>query len=252
MFSNMENLKIISSLHRKNKYTDHTVINRATHSFLIRIHGSIIYDFYDQKFQANEGDMIFIPQGSTYSYHCITPAPLYTSINFTADLPNPKVAVYSLKDFFETERLITTFSDMWNLGTQTERFSCLSLFYNLLAYLSAAENTTYSAKRLFKTIEPAIMYLRENIYDSTLNVNKLHRLCGISDTYFRELFKTTFAMTPQKYIASKRLAHAKSVLDSGDFSSIQEVALSAGYSDPLYFSKAFKKMYGITPSALKR
>jgi AraC-like DNA-binding protein len=40
------------------------------------------------------------------------------------------------------------------------------------------------------------------------------------------------------------------MLESGDFDSIKEVALSAGYSDPLYFSKVFKKFYGFSPSSL--
>lgn len=59
-------------------------------------------------------------------------------------------------------------------------------------------------------------------------------------------------MNPQDYITAKRLFHAKSILDSGDFDSIREIALSVGYSDPLYFSKVFKKRYGVSPSVVNK
>lgn len=88
------------------------------------------------------------------------------------------------------------------------------------------------------------------MYDCSLNIHKLHNLCDISDTYFRQIFVLKFGTTPQKYITSRRLSHAKSIIDSGDFHTISEVAASVGFSDPLYFSKVFKKMYGVSPSDL--
>lgn len=88
------------------------------------------------------------------------------------------------------------------------------------------------------------------MYDCSLNIHKLHNLCDISDTYFRQIFVSKFGTTPQKYITSRRLSHAKSIIDSGDFHTISEVAASVGFSDPLYFSKVFKKMYGVSPSDL--
>ena len=47
---------------------------------------------------------------------------------------------------------------------------------------------------------------------------------------------------------SSRMYHAKQMIDSGDFNTIKEVAQTVGYNDPLYFSKVFKKIYGLSPS----
>jgi AraC-like DNA-binding protein len=55
-------------------------------------------------------------------------------------------------------------------------------------------------------------------------------------------------VTPQEYILSKRLFHARSIIAGGDFDTVAEVAFSVGFTDPLYFSKAYKKAYGISPS----
>ena len=95
-------------------------------------------------------------------------------------------------------------------------------------------------------------YLKKYIYDSSFKINKLHRLCGISDTYFRRIFEAEFNMTPQEYVVTGRISHAKSIIESGDFDSIKEVSELVGYNDPLYFSKAFRKVYGVSPSNINK
>ena len=81
-------------------------------------------------------------------------------------------------------------------------------------------------------------------------VDTLHTLCGISDTYFRKIFIARFGTSPQKYIVNKRISQAKSMLEAGDFDTISEISASVGYNDPLHFSRAFKKKYGVAPSKL--
>ena len=54
-------------------------------------------------------------------------------------------------------------------------------------------------------------------------------------------------MRPNQYITEKRLSYAQSLIDDGDFATISEISQSVGYSDPLYFSRLFKKKYGISP-----
>ncbi len=248
MFENIENLKIISSFHKvSNPYNK--IVSRNSNTFIMRAQGSVVYDFYDNVIYTNPGDIIFLPKGVSYESKTVSEEPsVYTSINFYGDFVNAKPVSYSLVDFYEADYIISQFSDLWNLGTPAERHKCMSMFYNLLSYISIIENSSYPEKRKFEIIEPAIIYLKEHIYDCSLNVHILHRLCGISDTYFRQIFVSKFGMTPQKYIISRRLSHARSIIDSGDFHTVGEVAVLVGFNDPLYFSKAFKKMYGVAPS----
>ena len=251
MFDSIENLKIISTLHRKNR-TSNKIENRATHSFLIRVKGSVLYDFYDKTILANEGDIMFIPKGTSYEYRILSEDTFYSSINFEADFKDclrPKC--YPFENFYKSDYVSSHFSDMWNLGTWADKYKCISLFYELLSYLSSIENSTYSEKTKYEIIEPAIQYLKNNIYNCSLRVDKLHKLCGISNTYFRQIFVSRFSVTPQEYIVLKRLSHARTIFDSGDYDTVKEVALSVGYNDPLYFSKAYKKAYGKSPVVLK-
>ena len=121
-----------------------------------------------------------------------------------------------------------------------------------MAYISNIENLSYAEKRKFKIIDPAVEYLKSHIFDSSLKINNLHTLCGISDTYFRKIFISKFGLSPQKYIVSRRISQAKSIIDSGDFYTIAEVSESVGYNDPLHFSRAFKKKYGVSPSNINK
>lgn len=252
MFVNIENLKIIASMHRVNRpYVK--IENRRVNTFFIRTHGSVLYDFYDKTMLVNEGEIAFIPKNSSYIVKPFSDDASYTSIIFEGDfMQTPEPVCYCLENFYESEFIANRFSDMWNFGTQAERYQCISLFYSLLSYLSAIESASYSEKKKFEIIAPAVDYLKEHVYDCTLTTDILHRLCGISNTYFRQIFISRFGMTPQKYIISKRLSHAKAIISSGDFNTIGEVALSIGFNDPLYFSKVFKKMYGISPSDLNK
>ena len=50
------------------------------------------------------------------------------------------------------------------------------------------------------------------------------------------------------YVKSKRINYAKKILSAGEFSSIAQVGEAAGYEDPLYFSRLFKKETGMSPT----
>lgn len=252
MFDNIENLKIVSSISKNNKPFNN-IENRKTHSFFIRLSGSILYNFNDKSILSKQGDITFIPKGSTYTSKTLLEDTSYTSINFEGNFDSPlQPVLYSLDNFYDAEYIGKYFSDMWNFGNPSEKHKCLSLFYNLLSYLSSLENADYGEKKKFRKITPAEKYLKEHIYDCNLKTDILHQLCGISGTYFRQIFVSKFGIKPQDYIIQKRLSHARVILESGDFDSISEVSLSVGYSDPLYFGKAFKKMYGISPSEINK
>lgn len=250
MFDDIENLKIISSLHRPCKGSN-KIENRNSNSFIIRVTGSVVYDFYDKKIVVNPGEMMFLPRGICYEYEKISEGEsVYTSINFDGDIKNAEPMSYSLKNFYDAEYMSNRFSDMWNFGSAAERYRCMSVFYELLSYLSAVEKASYGDRKKFEKIDQAIDYLKEHIYDCSLKTDDLHKLCGISHTYFRQIFVSRFNMNPQSYITAKRLSHAKSIIDSGDYNTIGEVAMSSGFSDALYFSKIFKKTYGCSPSEI--
>jgi AraC-like DNA-binding protein len=224
--------------------------NRISHGFIFKIKGYTEYIFKDKKLTVNAGQVIFLPQGASYEYYSYGDDRLYTSINFYGTVENPSPCVYSLEDYFSSTFIFESFTELWRFGSLSDKYKCLSAFYDFLSYIERVDRLKATNSNKYPLIEPAIDYLKEHLFDCHLKIDNLHRLCCISDTYFRKLFIARFSATPQEYVISKRLAHALAIIESGDFMSIGEVAEQVGYKDPLYFSKAFKKLYGFSPTEI--
>lgn len=92
----------------------------------------------------------------------------------------------------------------------------------------------------------AIAYI-ENNYCGEISSEELASMSGYSERQFLRLFRSIFSETPSAYIMKLRMKKAYQLLRSGN-TTIGEVAWSCGYDDQNYFSRAFKKHYGITPS----
>lgn len=252
MFENIENLKVESVVHQTSKPAGKTK-KRKTSSFSIRVSGSMKYTFEDKSITVNAGEMIFLPQGSTHDYKVESEEEsTCTIINFSGDIKDARAMRFSLKDFYDADFLMDRFAESWKFGTPSERYKCTSVLYSLLSYITNIENMSYQEKKKIRIIEPAVEYLKKHIYDPELEIAQLHTLCGVSDTYFRKIFVSGFGTSPKSYVMEKRVSHAKSIIDSGDFTSVKELSLAVGYKDPLYFGKVFKKHYGVSPTDMNK
>ena len=247
MLDNIENLKIISVLHKTSKPYGKVEVRKA-HSFIIRVCGSMQYYFEDRTVTINGGEMIFVPKGSSYEYKKASEEDTVgTIINVDGEFDGMSPSCYSICDFYDAEYIMYHFADLWEQG---QRYQCLSLMYGLLAYISKLEALQYSDKKRLNLIEPAVAFLQQHIYDCDLKIDELYRLCGISHTYFRKIFILKFGMSPKNYVTGKRISYAKSIIDSGEFSTVKELSTLVGYKDPLYFGKVFKQHYGCSPVSL--
>lgn len=92
-----------------------------------------------------------------------------------------------------------------------------------------------------------IAEIENNISDPELSVRQLAKEFYINEDHLSVIFKKIIGMPLKKYIIEKRMLCAKESIDSGHHM-VGEVAQSVGFSDALYFSKCFKKRFGITPS----
>ena len=69
---------------------------------------------------------------------------------------------------------------------------------------------------------------------------------GYSAFYLRSVFKEAFGMSPNEFLLKVRMDKACLLLKQGI--QAKDVASEVGFSDPLYFSKVFKKFTGSSPS----
>lgn len=95
--------------------------------------------------------------------------------------------------------------------------------------------------------QEVIRYIEKNFKNSDLSLEDLSRQIGISKTSLCQHFKVVTNTTIGEYLLQIRMLNAKRRFDNG-FTNISFVAEDSGYPDAGYFSKRFKKYYGISPS----
>lgn len=90
-----------------------------------------------------------------------------------------------------------------------------------------------------------IEYIRQNI-SSNFNTAELSKMACMSKSVFYRAFTNEFGIPPNRLILTEKIRFAKTLLAGGNVK-IKEACFAAGFSDPNYFSRIFRKMEGITP-----
>ncbi len=73
---------------------------------------------------------------------------------------------------------------------------------------------------------------------------------SLSDRRFRTLFFEKTGMTPKEFIIHYRMERAGAMLLSTTLP-VSQIAEACGYSDPLYFSRQFSRVCGVSPTAFR-
>lgn len=248
MLERIENLKLVSVI--KGRTTPNRVHTEYPHRLILRLTGTIRYNFSDEKLVLSPGDALFIPNSPTYYGEQLSEEKgTYILVNFTGDLPDTLPRPYAIYQQTELQHLFTQLYHGWSLKTPAAHCRCMATLYELLARFAMCDNSEIVTGKA--SLEPALKFLETHIFDSELKIGELHNLCEVSDTHFRELFISRFGVSPKQYVIKRRLSQAKAILDSGEYGSITEVAFMTGFEDALYFSKAFKSRYGYPPSLVQ-
>ncbi len=92
--------------------------------------------------------------------------------------------------------------------------------------------------------------IQKNLFED-LSIDDLAFLTNLSLSSFKRKFSSIYGTSPNKYITSKRLEKAQTLLNTTDLS-ISEIAYDCGFSDVGYFSKTFKKHYNLSPSDIRK
>ena len=102
-------------------------------------------------------------------------------------------------------------------------------------------------------INPAVSglvkYVNNNCREN-IDVKKYADNAGMSEESYCHLFRKSIGVPLHKSITQVRLKEARRLLKYSS-ESISQIAYSVGYDDPLYFSRIFKKYYGVPPKFIR-
>jgi AraC-like DNA-binding protein len=81
---------------------------------------------------------------------------------------------------------------------------------------------------------------------SSDSIESIASAAGASASHLRDRFRSHFGTRPVAYRNALRLARARDLFATTAMK-VNEVARATGFSDPLYFSRAFRRRFGISP-----
>lgn len=116
----------------------------------------------------------------------------------------------------------------------------------------------YTFSKLKKYVHPnselvtfVLSYLDEHFAESTLSLSEIADVAGYHKKYLSSTFKKQFGMGISEYLRVLRIRYAVMLMENG-VTSVKNVAALSGFSDPLYFSKVFTEMIGVSPSQYQK
>ena len=105
-------------------------------------------------------------------------------------------------------------------------------------------------------LHPVVVTLKadmeKNFTDSTYSAETALRKIPLNYDYVRKLFKKETGVTPREYLNSIRMYRAREYIENGitnNYSNftVSQIAEACGFAEPLYFSRVFKKHFGVSP-----
>ena len=229
--------------------------------------GSCSFTIDSHTVEVASGQGIFIPAGAFYApvtqsgccYQYLrfdaemeaTDAPLFSdrSYHYSEKIEHSP-AVFCVPKVFQTDPVIDfsleTIIDEMTRSNPVSKVKMNMAFFSLLIRLTeqlagqSVHSLAYEMER----------YIRENA-GHPLTLSQLSERFGYTKQYVIRIFRKQFHTTPTAFINDTKLSLAIRQLTESD-SPIEEIAHRCGFEDANYFSRQFKKKFGLSPSEYRK
>ena len=208
--------------------------------------------YNDQPIRRGEG--FFVREGEYYSEEVGSGGFEQYWINFTGDGVKELLDecgaenIFSLGDNFDRVRRLFegAFIEPFN-----ERLSALGLLFMICGLVGKKERG--NASTVSSHIRTAEEFVRRS-YAGELNVRMIADECRVSPKYLSRVYREKRGITLAGLISETRLEAAKRLLGrpGDECGNISQIAFAVGYNDPLYFSKVFRKRFGLPPGEFRK
>jgi AraC-like DNA-binding protein len=123
-------------------------------------------------------------------------------------------------------------------------------------YESLSANRQSAPARMDATVTPLMrridraVQLIETGYSRPLTLGDLAEAAGLSTYYFARAFQRFIGVPPHRYLTGVRLRHAARMLDQG--AAVTYTCYECGFGSLSHFVTAFRKRFGVVPSAARK
>jgi len=148
---------------------------------------------------------------------------------------------YLTKPFSARELKVRVKNLIYQRKELRKRFSKISI-------IKPSEVSTISIDQAF--LEKTIKTIESNFEDEQFSVDKLAEQLNMSISQLNRKLNALIDQPPGHLIRTYRLQRAAELLKQNT-GSVAEICYKVGFNDQAYFSRAFKKQFGVSPSEYK-
>lgn len=199
-----------------------------------------------------ENEIAFIPSGTEFA-RCAPEAVSYYHISFRAQVDHPfRMALPAGRLSIPREQVIPIVNSM-------EHAFLIPDNRELIVHLTErilAENYLFGKSKraalphLSEEVLSTVRYMNAHLSEE-LSIEELAARVYLSHTGLIWKFKHELSSTPSQYLILLRLRYAKQLLLDQSYS-IAEIAEMCGYANPYYFTNAFRRYAGMSPTAFRK
>ncbi len=225
--------------------------------------GEYVFNINTECINAKAGDLVIAPKGANLYFSSTDGNSHEVFIcHFSAECDNCNLFEYLEFPYMTTlghERAVWyvnhSFEDLVHFNSVNDVRAAFRVQADLMKILACfVDHTEDDGPKIRinrdKTLKPIITYIEEN-YKNDITVNDLANAAHLHPNYFIKTFKKQFGVPPIQYINRLRLTKARYAL-TNTAGTIQEIAVNSGFNGQSQFSKAFRQMFGLSPSEYRR
>jgi len=218
------------------------------YDFTFVLKGKMTYLVNDKKYVLHENDAVIIKPGEIRERLKSSETARYVSFNFKAYDSDaiPKKSYLKNVISHDIKSLISIFSATHISDIYATREKVINLLNYILLEIKDILDFDSNNKHIIEIIK----YINEHIAEP-LSLSDVSENVNLSKEYTSHIFKKETGKTVTDYINERKLIIAKEII-LGTGYPLTDVSDRLGYENYSYFSKVFKKQFGISPRALRK
>ena len=207
-----------------------------------RVSGTCSFEIGNKHLVTKPGDVLFIPANMPYKVEYSVSESIVAHFSY-CNYPEPENICLENSAVIDIQfqRLLETWSE------QHSSNQAKSMIYDILEKM----DNSYKMSMAATPVVDCIQYMDEHFRDPNLDIESVCNIGFISVSSLQRAFSEYLGVSPKQYLIRLRMNHALNLLTMNELS-VKEIAFACGFTDEKYFSRAFKKKYGYSPSQLGR
>ncbi len=219
------------------------------------IDGHGVFETGGKQYDINAGDTYFIYKHGPHRYYCkentwtkiwvVLQGELFDAL-FNSYL-KMKPDILRGFDIHEHMHKIIAIAKDKNISYDEMVNQIIIIIHKILISAQKYPDSTVKADRLSEAVKN---YIDNNLY-KVLILDELASSLHYSKNHIINIFRNEYGCTPYAYYEKQKMLIAGDLLVRSS-ESASDISVKLGFENPQYFSKSFKKHFGVTPTQFRK